>query len=75
MITNSGFVLQEEQTREEEHAKKQAAKDKVPPREQSVWRRKFRPLPEAKAVDLFADVIGDSFILLVAGGGSFVTRL
>ncbi|PBP19581.1 OPA3 domain protein [Diplocarpon rosae] len=34
----------------------------------SVWRRKFRSLPEAKAVDLFADVIGDSFILLVAGG-------
>ncbi len=34
----------------------------------SVWRRKFRPLPEAKAVDLFADVAGDAFILLVAGG-------
>ena len=33
---------------------------------QSVWRRKFRPLPEAKAVDLFADVIGDGFILGVA---------
>ncbi|KAI1466762.1 optic atrophy 3-like protein [Daldinia caldariorum] len=32
----------------------------------SVWRRKFRPLPESKAVDLFADVIGDAFILLVA---------
>ncbi|KAL5611586.1 hypothetical protein BROUX41_000830 [Berkeleyomyces rouxiae] len=32
----------------------------------SVWRRKFKPLPEAKAVDLFADVIGDSFILSVA---------
>ncbi|KAI2468082.1 optic atrophy 3-like protein [Annulohypoxylon bovei var. microspora] len=31
----------------------------------SVWRRKFRPLPEAKAVDLFADVVGDGFILLV----------
>ncbi|KAG5996858.1 hypothetical protein E4U43_002786 [Claviceps pusilla] len=35
---------------------------------QSVWKRKFRPLPEAKAVDLFADVIGDAFILGVAGG-------
>ncbi|KAH8675981.1 optic atrophy 3 protein-domain-containing protein [Xylariales sp. PMI_506] len=34
----------------------------------SVWRRKFRALPEAKAVDLFADVIGDVFILGVAGG-------
>ncbi|GJC91931.1 OPA3 family protein [Colletotrichum higginsianum] len=32
----------------------------------SVWRRKFRPLPENKAVDLFADVIGDAFILGVA---------
>ncbi|WYZ34509.1 hypothetical protein EsH8_I_000785 [Colletotrichum jinshuiense] len=32
----------------------------------SVWRRKFRSLPEAKAVDLFADVIGDAFILGVA---------
>lgn len=32
----------------------------------SVWKRKFRPLPEAKAVDLFADVVGDTFILLVA---------
>jgi DNA repair exonuclease SbcCD ATPase subunit len=33
---------------------------------QSIWRRKFRPLPEPKAVDLFADVIGDSFILGIA---------
>ncbi|KZZ94762.1 OPA3 domain protein [Moelleriella libera RCEF 2490] len=33
---------------------------------QSVWKRKFRPLPEVKAVDLFADVIGDAFILGVA---------
>ncbi|KAH6689124.1 optic atrophy 3-like protein [Plectosphaerella plurivora] len=35
---------------------------------QGVWKRKFRPLPEAKAVDLFADVVGDAFILGVAGG-------
>lgn len=34
----------------------------------SVWRRKFRPLPENKAVDLFADVIGDAFILSIAAG-------
>lgn len=34
--------------------------------EASVWKRKFRPLPEAKAVDLFADVIGDGFILVIA---------
>ncbi|KAK4158477.1 hypothetical protein C8A00DRAFT_10701 [Chaetomidium leptoderma] len=39
---------------------------KEPPR--SIWRRRFRPLPEAKAVDLFADVVGDTFILAVAGG-------
>ncbi|ROW11305.1 hypothetical protein VMCG_01026 [Cytospora schulzeri] len=32
----------------------------------SIWRRQFKPLPEAKAVDLFADVIGDAFILFVA---------
>ncbi|KIH88496.1 opa3 domain containing protein [Sporothrix brasiliensis 5110] len=32
----------------------------------SVWRRKFRPLPESKAVDLFADVVGDGFILVIA---------
>ncbi|PQE12776.1 OPA3 domain protein [Rutstroemia sp. NJR-2017a BBW] len=32
----------------------------------SVWRRKFRPLPEGRAVDLFADVVGDTFILSVA---------
>ncbi|KAI0974265.1 optic atrophy 3-like protein [Xylaria arbuscula] len=32
----------------------------------TIWRRKFRPLPEAKAVDLFAEVIGDAFILFVA---------
>jgi hypothetical protein len=33
---------------------------------QDVWKRKFRSLPEAKAVDLFADVVGDAFILSVA---------
>ncbi|KAI3397873.1 hypothetical protein diail_10274 [Diaporthe ilicicola] len=32
----------------------------------SIWKRQFKPLPEAKAVDLFADVVGDGFILLVA---------
>jgi len=36
--------------------------------QQSVWKRKFRPLPEQKAVSLFADVVGDAFILGVAGG-------
>lgn len=33
---------------------------------QNIWTRKFRPLPEEKAVDLFADVVGDTFILGVA---------
>lgn len=32
----------------------------------SIWRRKFRPLPDAKAVDLFADALGDAVILGVA---------
>lgn len=62
-------VLTEEQLKREEERKEKvgpdAAKKKVP--FQNVWRRKFRPLPEAKAVDLFADVIGDTFILSVAG--------
>ncbi len=33
---------------------------------QNIWTRKFRALPEEKAVDLFADVVGDTFILGVA---------
>jgi hypothetical protein len=61
-------VKTEEQMKAAEAAKKQAAKEQPVPKEQNVWKRKFRPLPESKAVDLFADVIGDSFILLVAGG-------
>lgn len=36
------------------------------PLRNSVWKRQFKPLPEGKAVDLFADVIGDGFILFVA---------
>lgn len=47
-------------TAKESHASKDAPR--------SVWKRKFRPLPEGKAVDLFADVIGDGFILFVATG-------
>ena len=68
-------VKTEDQVRKEEEAK---AKEKASPNSsstkkrapifQSVWSRKFRPLPEAKAVDLFADVVGDAFILGVAGG-------
>lgn len=64
-------VKTEEQTRHDEaQREKNAQRDKAAQHEasKSIWRRKFRPLPEAKAVDLFADVIGDSFILLVAGG-------
>ncbi|TVY83349.1 hypothetical protein LSUE1_G000994 [Lachnellula suecica] len=55
-------VKTEEQMRADE-AKAKFDKKEAP---KSIWRRKFRPLPENKAVDLFADVIGDSFILLVA---------
>jgi hypothetical protein len=62
-------VKTEEQIKADEAAKeKQAAKDKEEQKEasKSIWKRKFRALPEAKAVDLFADVIGDTFILFVA---------
>lgn len=64
-------VKTEEQTRRDDAAKSHAdgtrpARNAFP--FQNVWRRKFRPLPEAKAVDLFADVTGDAFILGVAGG-------
>jgi hypothetical protein len=64
-------VKTEDQMKADEAAKeKNAARDKEAKREasKSVWKRKFRPLPETKAVDLFADVIGDSFILVVAAG-------
>ncbi|PHH71314.1 hypothetical protein CDD80_5360 [Ophiocordyceps camponoti-rufipedis] len=63
---------------EEQHRRDEAAKEKAKSCAssksrpvfafQNVWRRKFRPLPEAKAVDLFADVVGDAFILAVACG-------
>lgn len=36
------------------------------PRYQSPWKRTFKPLSEEKAVDLFADVLGDAFVLGVA---------
>ena len=58
-------VKTEEQMKHDEAAKaKEKAGLKEPPK--SIWKRKFRPLHEGKAVDLFADVIGDSFILFVA---------
>lgn len=66
-------VKTEEQQKRDEAAKEK--QDAGRPKQQSssrtfpnVWRRKFRPLPENKAVDLFADVTGDAFILGVAGG-------
>jgi hypothetical protein len=58
---------EEQQKRDDQLKQKQAAE--APKRTlafQNIWRRKFRPLPENKAVDLFADVIGDAFILSVA---------
>ena len=64
-------VKTEEQIKKEEEIRAKygtTAKESHPVKEppKSIWRRKFRSLPEAKAVDLFADVIGDAFILLVA---------
>lgn len=59
-----------EQMKADEAAKEKAAAKKAEEKHEaskSIWSRKFRPLPEAKAVDLFADVIGDSFILGIAG--------
>jgi len=65
-------VKTEEQVRREEEAKAKAGttgqEQHATDKPRSVWKRRFRPLPEAKAVDLFADVIGDAFILAVAGG-------
>ncbi|KAL6868981.1 hypothetical protein ACO1O0_000304 [Amphichorda felina] len=66
-------VKTEEQVKREESLKQKhrpgaARRRAFPFGAQSVWRRKFRPLPETKAVDLFADVLGDAFILGVAGG-------
>jgi len=65
-------VKTEEQVKREEEVKAKygttpRASHPVKEAAPSIWRRKFRPLPEAKAVDLFADVIGDTFILTVAG--------
>ena len=57
-------VKTEEETRQDETKAKKSQKEAP----KSIWRRKFRPLPETKAVDLFADVIGDAFILSVAIG-------
>jgi hypothetical protein len=63
-------VKTEEQTRAEEQAQEKAATKEREAKQdtsKSIWKRKFRPLPEAKAVDLFADVVGDTFILAIAG--------
>lgn len=61
---------EEQQKRDDELKLKQQSTEsstrKIP--FQNIWRRKFRALPENKAVDLFADVIGDVFILSVAIG-------
>ncbi|TQS31724.1 hypothetical protein Golomagni_07984, partial [Golovinomyces magnicellulatus] len=66
-------VPTEDQLRREEQQKEKEKKNpgSTPKRRlpfQNIWKRKFRSLPEAKAVDLFADVIGDTFILSVAIG-------
>ncbi|KLU91161.1 hypothetical protein MAPG_09684 [Magnaporthiopsis poae ATCC 64411] len=65
-LAETPTVKTKEQMEKEERAKAKAAAAGPASRFRSVWKRKFRPLPEAKAVDLFADVIGDAFILLIA---------
>lgn len=59
-------VKTEEQMKADEEKKLKGKTRDSKPSMLSVWRRKFRPLPEEKAVDLFADVIGDTFILSIA---------
>lgn len=66
-------VKTEEQIKREEELRAKygtTPRDSHPTKEapKSIWRRRFRALPEAKAVDLFADVIGDAFILAIATG-------
>lgn len=61
-------VKTEEQMKADEEKKQKRKSEKAPSSFLSVWKRKFRPLPEEKAVDLFADVIGDTFILSIAVG-------
>lgn len=65
-------VKTKEQIEKEEKEKKEGPAKKQKRRNMkewtSVWKRQFRPLPEAKAVTLFADVVGDAFILSVATG-------
>ncbi|KAJ4130796.1 hypothetical protein NW768_006334 [Fusarium equiseti] len=61
-------VKTEEQQKRDDQLKQKPTPE-IPKRSmafQNIWRRKFRSLPENKAVDLFADVIGDAFILSVA---------
>lgn len=58
--------MEKEERRAKNSATGQEAQSKKSSSKPKVWTRKFRPLPEAKAVDLFADVIGDAFILVVA---------
>lgn len=74
-LAEAPTVKTKEQIEKEEREKKQgsAAGEKGKKRKKmkewtSVWNRQFRPLPEAKAVSLFADVVGDAFILSVATG-------
>lgn len=59
-------VEKEEQLKAKYGSTTKGASQSRSPLRASVWRRQFKPLPEGKAVDLFADVIGDGFILLVA---------
>lgn len=67
-VKTEGQTKRDEELKEKQKKDPNAGSNKRSIPFQNVWRRKFRPLPEAKAVDLFADVVGDAFILGVAGG-------
>lgn len=71
-LAEAPTVKTKEQIEKEEREKKEGPKKKKKMKNMkewtSVWKRQFRPLPEAKAVTLFADVVGDAFILSVATG-------
>ncbi len=70
--TKEEIMAEEEKAKEAEKAAADpnAPKPEKPKKrvthETSIWSRKFRSLPENKAVDLFADVVGDAFILSIA---------
>jgi len=59
-------VKTEAQVKAEEAAKHKPKEPSTPQEAPKPKKRKFRPLPEDKAVDLFADFAAETFILAVA---------